>query len=126
MTAEDRRRVREAIDEVTRARVLEPNRRLLGVMFCRSCGMDFSDWTPGCKTCADRWWGWRRRGLVNEQAYRERAEAGRAWGMAVAEQSNRDQPRRRNVRPVTTWAGNREALGVKNGGRLLRTPKGLV
>lgn len=52
MTAAEREAVRAKVDELTRLRVEIENEDL---RLCSGCGMPMSDWTPGCKTCWNRW-----------------------------------------------------------------------
>ena len=54
MTAEDRRRIREAIDNrarAERARILEDE----DLDVCSGCGCDTDSRTMGCRTCNSRW-----------------------------------------------------------------------
>jgi hypothetical protein len=53
MTAEERRRIREAIDAHQRARrdiFISDDE----VIVCRGCGCDSDDRTAGCRTCTNR------------------------------------------------------------------------
>lgn len=71
MTADDRRRIREAIDAHQRAR----RARLIegGDLFvCSSCGCDSEFRTIGCTTCGDRHRKWKLR---EDPEYRERMRA---------------------------------------------------
>lgn len=128
MTAADRQKVREAIDRRARKRTLGINRSLAGIMFCTGCGMEFDQWTPGCRTCNDRWHRWKKEGKVHPDVYRYQRDLSREYGHrrrteTIAALEHHPLEGRR---PTSTWAEHREALGVRNGGRLVATPRGLI
>lgn len=109
---EARQAIRAEIDR-RRRRELEPvARALAGVVFCAGCGMEMDEWTPGCRSCWDRWYSRRRRGAVSEQRYRELQAAARAWRQAQARSWGEQVGAAKGWKPRSTWRQHREALGM--------------
>ncbi len=53
----ERATLRRLVDQAVRERVAAENAKL---DLCAGCDMPRSDWTPGCKTCWNRWRNYQR------------------------------------------------------------------
>jgi hypothetical protein len=112
--AADRERIRQARNQSVRARI--ENLRALyghgntGSMFCSRCGIGVDNWTPGCRTCGDRWRRWRKVGTVSEQRFQEEKTRVSDFTYEVNVTSGR-LPHRRTP-PVSTWKEHRAAFNL--------------
>ncbi len=108
-----RAELKAKVDEAVRARTARIRARYSGIsygnMFCSGCGIGADNWTPGCRTCGDRWRRWRRVGTVTEQRFME--EKARVNDFSY-DANVRSGGFSHGKPPVSTWNDHRRALGV--------------